>query len=257
MALLTMTIFSTALAATTSVMAWRLARREAWRSEARVAALASAIYGPVDAVSLETSTAMASFPSEVAAVHAAAIPVTRVTGRRFLAMASASGLVVAGLLLMAVTKQGGGAFSEASAATPIATRSSTRPAVAAPLELIALSHERAKDALIVRGAIRNPSNGTACDMPVVVVLAFDKRGIFLGSSESDASSESLPPGAGATFGVSVPAKTASPARYKVSFRSPGGVVPHVDRRVPDAATGRIDSAPAPPRHAPAVAAVPS
>ena len=46
MALLTMTILSTALAATTSVMAWRLARREARRSDARVAALASAIHGP-------------------------------------------------------------------------------------------------------------------------------------------------------------------------------------------------------------------
>ena len=61
--------------------------------------------------------------------------------------------------------------------------------------MIALSHERAKDTLIVRGAIRNPSNGTACEMPAVVVLTFDERGIFLGSSESDASGESLPPGA--------------------------------------------------------------
>jgi hypothetical protein len=122
--------------------------------------------------------------------------------------------------------------------------------------LIALSHERAKDTLLVRGAIRNPSNGTACDMPVVVVLTFDKRGFFLGSSESDASGESLLPGAGATCSVSIPAKTTPPARYRVSLRSAGGVVPHVDRRVPEAAPGRLDGAPTPP-HAPAAAAVSS
>jgi hypothetical protein len=256
MILLTMTILATALAATTSVMAWRLARREARRSDARVAALASAIYGPEGPVSAETSAAIASFPSEYSAGLAAGGPPASLSGHRFfLASASAAALVVTGLLIFAATRprggtahQGGGpGLSETSAATATPTRPSAQ--TAAPLELIALSHERAKDTLIVRGALRNPPNGIACDMPVVVVLTFDERGIFLGSSESDESGESLRPGARATFTVSIPARTTSPARYKVSFRSAGRVVPHVDKRASDAATSRGDSAPSSLRQA--------
>jgi hypothetical protein len=254
-----MTIFATALAATTSVMAWRLARREARRSEARVAALASAIYGPDGPVSAETAMAIASFPSEYPAVSATSA--ARLTGYRAVAMASAAALVVA--LLIVAAARGGGApvagaeVSETSANPAPSTRSSAQTAAEAPLELIALSHERAKDALIVRGAIRNPPNGTTCEMPAVVVLAFDDRGVFLGSSQVEASGESLAPGAQATFSVKVAAKTTPPARYKVSFRRMGALVPHVDRRVPDAAAGRIDAAPPRPAARTGAAAVQS
>ncbi len=244
MVLLTMTIFSTALAATTSVMAWQLSRREARRSEARVATLAAAIHGPRGAVNDDVSDAIAGFPSE----HAAVVTTERVgwkqSGHRMMTIASLGTLVVAGVLMLAVTKprdsdtfQDGGAAAtwNASAGRSIPP---TTASAATPLELMALSHERGTEGLIVRGAIRNPSNGTVCDVPAVVVLTFDARGVFLGSSESAANGETLPPGARASFSVTIPGAAATPARYTVSFRSAGRVVPHVDRRAPDADSDR-------------------
>jgi hypothetical protein len=159
--------------------------------------------------------------------------------------------VVAGLLILVATKPRGEQALHGHGGAVTALNTAARPSAqssaqaAAPLELIALSHERGKDVLVVRGAIRNPSNGTTCEMPAVVVLTFDERGIFLGSSESDASGESLPPGARATFSVSVPAGATLPARYKVSFRNAGRIVSHVDKRLPVAAgTGPGQVAPA-------------
>jgi hypothetical protein len=257
MALLTMTIFSTALAAATSVMAWRVRRREARRSEARIAALASGIHGPDAAAGLETATAIAAFPSEhsmdLVPDGPAALSLSR---NRLLASLSAAAVVVAGLLILAATKPRGeqalpgrgGAVAELNSATRPPAQSAAQ---AAPLELIALSHERGKDTLVVSGAVRNPSNGTTCEMPAVVVLTFDEHGIFLGSSESDAGGESLPPGARATFSVSVPAGATMAARYKVSFRNAGRIVPHVDKRVPVAAgAARIPGAPTGPKERP-------
>jgi hypothetical protein len=243
-----MTIFSMALAATTSVMAWRLVRQEARRSEARVAALASAIYGLEGAVSAETAAAVAGFPSEYPAADAAATPASRLTGRGSLAivLASVGVVAVAGLLTLAATGRdhgvpdSGAASTNASPTNALSARPTDPTVTAAPLELIALSHERLKDSLIVRGAIRNPANGTACETPAVVVLTFDEHGIFLGSSESDATGENLPPGGRANFTVNVPATTATPARYKVSFRSAGRIVPHVDRRGPGVDAGASD-----------------
>jgi hypothetical protein len=250
MALLTMTIFSTALAAVTSIVAWRVIRRETRRSDARVAALATAIHRPEAAFSSETVAGIASFPSEHLTDVALATPAPSLNSHRLLATLSAGALVVAGLLIVAAQRGGyvhhnhTAAVADMNAARQPSKPSSAAAAAAAPLELIALSHERGKDTLVVRGAIRNPSNGTTCEIPAVVVLTFDEHGIFLGSNESDGSGETLPPGARATFSVTVPAGTTPPARYKVSFRSGGRVLPHVDKRVPaDAATAGTHSAP--------------
>jgi hypothetical protein len=253
MALLTMTILSTALAAAASVTAWRLVRLETRRSDARVAALAAAIYGPAGPASAETSTAIATFPSEYPAVAAEDRRASILTGRRSLAMASAAiAVVVAGLLILAASRPGHALEENRAAVSSAAATASSQPSAgttaAAPLELIALGHERGKDVLVVRGEIRNPSNGVPCDMPAVVVLTFDEHGIFLGSTESDASGEQLPPGGRAAFSVSIPART-TPARYKISFRSEGQIVPHVDRRVPEAGSDNIDNVSKPPRRA--------
>jgi hypothetical protein len=249
MALLAMTILSTALAAATSVTAWRLARRETRRSDARVAVLAAGIHGPDGPVKVATSAAIESFPSEYSAAGGADRPAPPSVGRRKWLMLSAAVGVVAGLVMTAATRRAATAprtGSTAVSATAGSTRPSpqTTPAAAAPLELIALSHERGKDTLIVRGAIRNPANGTARDVPAVVVLTFDEHGIFLGSSESDVSADTLTPGARVSFSVRVPVTTSAAARYKVSFRSAGRIVPHVDRREPDA-NGSPDGSPAP------------
>lgn len=260
MALLTMTILSTALAAATSVMAWRLARREARRSQARVAALAAAIHEPEGPVSAVTFPAIDSFPSEYQAADGVDRPASSLTGRRSFAMLVAATVVVAGLVLVASTRRAGNAppnggipVPAASSAAALSTRQApAAAAVTAPLELIALNHERVKDTLIVRGAIRNPSNGAACDVPAVVVLTFDERGIFLASSESDGGGEKLQPGSDVTFSVSVPAKTTPAVRYKVSLRSAGRVVPHVDRRDTAAGPGGTAKAPRPAGAAPPV-----
>jgi hypothetical protein len=82
-------------------------------------------------------------------------------------------------------------------------------------------------------------------MPAVVVLTFDEHGIFLGSNESEAGGETLPPGARASFSVNISLAARPAARYKVSFRNGGRVVPHVDKRDSVAgATARAVGAPA-------------
>jgi hypothetical protein len=238
-------------------MAWRLARRETRRSEARVAALAAAIHGPEGALGAVTAAAIETFPSEHAAAAVAPGPTPGVTGRRSFAMLLATAVVAAGLVLVAAVRRAGNEPQHrvipvpavSSAAVLSARPAQTGTAAAPPLELIALSHERVKDTLIVRGAIRNPSKGLACDVPAVVVLTFDERGIFLASNESEAGGERLPPGSRVTFSVSVPATTTPAARYKVSFRSAGRVVPHVDRRDRPAGAGGTDGVATPPRPA--------
>jgi hypothetical protein len=164
---------------------------------------------------------------------------------------TAIAVVVAGLLIFAAARRGQAVQENGAVASSAATPSrqpSARTTAAEPLELIALGHERGKGVLVVRGEIRNPSNGALCCMPAVVVLTFDEHGIFLGSSESDGGSEKLPPGGRAAFSVSIPART-TPARYKISFRSEGQIVPHVDRRMPKAGSDHIDNVSKPPRRA--------
>jgi hypothetical protein len=233
--LLVVTLVSLLLAVAMSIVAWRAAREERRRSEARVATLAADIQAAVAA----PAVGLRSEPRLRAIAHA-----ERPSGDLFAAnpsSASSRSLVVGGVGLFV--------FATAAAlmvALTGATRSSTTPpvqtvqtesnsppasspAIALPLELVALGHQRDGDRLIVRGVIRNPSSGGRTDRLTAVVFVFDRDGGFITSGRAPIEPAVLPPGGESTFQVSVPG-AADASRYRVSFRSESGIVQHVDRR---------------------------
>ncbi len=104
-----------------------------------------------------------------------------------------------------------------------------RSAATAPLELVSLRHERQGSKLAVSGLVRNPVAGPPVDRLSAVVFLFDQNGTFVTSAQSSVDFLKLAPGDESPFVIQLDAP-ASVTRYRVSFRTDGGVVPHVDRR---------------------------
>ena len=102
-------------------------------------------------------------------------------------------------------------------------------AAPAPLELLTLGHERDADSLTVRGVLRNPASGKELGQVTAVVLLFNHDGGFVTSGRAAVQAATLGPGAETTFVITIPGM-ADVGRYRVSFRTDDGVVPHVDRR---------------------------
>jgi hypothetical protein len=100
---------------------------------------------------------------------------------------------------------------------------------AAPLELVSLRHERRAGQLAITGLVRNPSGGAQVDELVAVVFLFDQQGGFLTSARAGVDFKTLGGGDESPFVINVDAPS-KVARYRVSFRTERGVVPHVDRR---------------------------
>lgn len=98
-----------------------------------------------------------------------------------------------------------------------------------PLELVSLTHERHNDKLAVSGLVRNPASGKPIDHLSAVVFLFDKSGTFVTSARANVDFLKLGAGDESPFVVSLEAPP-TVARYRVSFRTDDGVVPHVDRR---------------------------
>jgi hypothetical protein len=98
-----------------------------------------------------------------------------------------------------------------------------------PLELVSLTHERHNDKLAVSGLVRNPASGKPIDHLSAVVFLFDKTGTFVTSARANVDFLKLGAGDESPFVVSLEAPS-TVARYRVSFRTDEGVVPHVDRR---------------------------
>ncbi len=107
-----------------------------------------------------------------------------------------------------------------------------------PLELVSLSHQRHNEKLAVSGLVRNPAAGKPIEHLSAVVFLFDRMGTFVTSSKANVDFLKLGAGDESPFVVSLDAP-ATVARYRVSFRTDDGVVPHVDRRGQTAAT--VDS----------------
>jgi hypothetical protein len=112
---------------------------------------------------------------------------------------------------------------------PPAPTTGANPTSSIPLELVALGHQRDGDRLIVRGVIRNPPTGGRTDQLTAVVFLFDRDGGFVTSGRALTAPAMLTPGGESTFLVTVPG-AADVSRYRVSFRSDSGIVPHVDKR---------------------------
>jgi flagellar basal body-associated protein FliL len=243
--LLVVTLVSMLVAVIMSFVAWRVATEERRRSEARVAALAAEIHGD-------------DFDLRPADVHATPTPTLAPTRGLFaaaqpaesssrLATVVALGVIVVGsvatlALLLSSSSHRAANASRAdhranaisadnhSDATRVANSDTRETSVSAvPVELVALGHDRDGDQLTVRGIVRNPSSGLALERLTAVVFLFNRDGNFLASGRATVQSPTLNPGGESTFVVTV-AHAADVGRYRVSFRTDDGVVPHIDRR---------------------------
>jgi len=259
--LLIVTASSMAVAAIMSVIAWRLAAAERRRSEARIAALSAEIHAPAVAgtgtgkVLRRAEIGLRAEPPRLTAVPQprplqrwdndlplgagdsaggqmfATEPRDGGTGR--LVMVAGVVGAIAALVLGALLLRGRPAATRTTATAPPAAATGDNrgvaPAAPAPLELVALGHERDGNRLIVRGVVRNPSAGSAVDPLTAVVFVFNAEGGFVTSARAAVDADALRSAGEATFAVTVP-DAASVSRYRVSFRSGDRIVPHVDRR---------------------------
>ena len=98
-----------------------------------------------------------------------------------------------------------------------------------PLELVSLSHQRLNDKLAVSGLVRNPVAGKPIAHLTAVVFLFDRVGTFISSAKANVDFLKLGAGDESPFVVSLDAPS-TVARYRVSFRTDEGIVPHIDRR---------------------------
>jgi hypothetical protein len=99
----------------------------------------------------------------------------------------------------------------------------------APLELVALKHERVGDGLHISGVVRNPQDGRLQKGLAAVAFLFDRDGNYLSSDRAPLDYVQLQPGEESPFSIAVPS-AAGVSRYRVTFRTDAGIVAHVDRR---------------------------
>jgi hypothetical protein len=98
-----------------------------------------------------------------------------------------------------------------------------------PLELVSLRHDRKSEKLAVSGLVRNPATGKPVEHLSAVVFLFDRQGAFVTSAKASVDFLKIGAGDESPFVVSLDAP-ATVTRYRVSFRTDDGVVPHIDRR---------------------------
>lgn len=256
MVLLGITVVSLLVALVMSVTAWRVAQDEKRRSSARVAALSIAASEPVvrsAPVAVVEKTAVkapwAPAPPAVvevpkpAPVAPPAPPLPEIVlnarpesfshasgflgavaeqqhenGGRQRSLAAAAAILFVGLIGGLVWMMSGPRGTSAAAVGPNS-----------PLELVSLRHERQNEKLAVSGLVRNPATGKLVERLSAVVFLFDRQGAFVTSAKTDVDFLKLGAGDESPFVVSITAP-ATVARYRVSFRTDEGVVPHIDRR---------------------------
>ena len=198
----------------------RFTREERDRSAARAAALTEMIgegsgsLGQPD----EWNAAATPEPMVQAPMFGSATTDGQRTAPRLL-LAPAMGVLVVGLALTGIY-----AWNRSGTAAEAA------PALA-PLELVSLRHERQGSTLIVSGLVRNPHAGRTITGLSAVAFTYDRQGTFLTSGRVQLDFPRLGAGDESPFAISVP-QSAGVSRYRVSFRTEDGVVPHLDRREP-------------------------
>jgi hypothetical protein len=222
-----------AMAASLSVIVWRMLRDERRRSDARVVALTTKA-GTRDLILRES-------PVRHAALFAKR-DVSSPWGRRFAVMAGL-GLVVASVILFALTATGKAAATRQAGRTAVTAaaatdkhrqtqtnaQAGTNPGVAG-LELLSLRDARQPGSLTITGLVQNPRGGAPHSRVTVTAYAFDDKGAFLASGRALVDVTTLAPGDESPFVVSVPV-TETVARYRIGFRSEDGrVIAHIDKR---------------------------
>lgn len=193
-----------------------LVRLERRRSDARVAALASAIDNPRWATGVEDE----GHEQEDGAISPSAMSLVVPDVERpsrAPAFAIAALVILAAGALLAVGMSGGSRASRHASAVS-----------ATSIELVSMRHAMDGETLIVSGLVRNPTATTTPALSAVVsVVSRDGRVIAHGESQLDPTV--LGPGKETTFRVTVP-QVGDPGRYRLAFVNGSQIVPHVDRR---------------------------
>ena len=222
--LLLTNVLALVVAIAMSLVAWRVTRDEKRRAAARVAALSAAAFGSAGVAEPFTETPRFSSVNEA--------PVTVATVRPVLASASgrqSSGggqralAVVAAIMLVGLAGTIAWMFGQSRTGVIVAAQAS------APLELLSLTHERQASKLAISGLVRNPAAAHPLTRLSAVVFLFDQAGTLVGSGRAPVDFTALGAGDESPFVVALDAP-ATVARYRVSFRTDDGLVPHVDRR---------------------------
>lgn len=173
---------------------------------------------PVPELPLNTASASRNLSHASGFLGAATDPVPQASGGRQRSLAVAAAVLLVGLL-------GGLAWMMSS------PRGTSAAAVGpnSPLELVSLRHDRKNEKLAVSGLVRNPAAAKPVERLSAVVFLFDRQGAFVTSAKADVDFLKLGAGDESPFVVSLDAP-ATVTRYRVSFRTDEGVVPHIDRR---------------------------
>jgi len=254
--LLIVAIVAVAFAAVMGAFAWRMARGERRRSQARVAALAADIHAspaaqasrPADeapryAEAGSRSEPVRRYPAPAPAqnrfddlplrdkrsgeLRAPSFATTAPAATRSLAGIASGVCIVSAAAAVAIY------LSRSPAAPPPARHASgaqrTAAPAEAPLELMSLGHDRFGDRLTVHGLVRNPASAPPTGAVTAVVFLFDRDGAFATSGRAPIERNSLEPGGESAFTVTI-ASAGDIGRYRVSFRTGDHVIPHVDRR---------------------------
>jgi hypothetical protein len=234
-----------AMAASLSVIVWRMLRDERRRSEARVVALTAKARAPyteprssiVDPriSNIDPRSSILELPIREAPVPSTPMFAEREAaspwGHRFAVMAGL-GLVVASAILFSLTASGGTGARHLAAqgATAAPTAHPGANPAAAGLELLSLRDARQPGSLTITGLVQNPRGGTPLSRVTVTAYAFDDNGAFLASGRALIDVAALAPGDESPFVVAVPV-TEAVARYRIGFRGEDGrVIAHIDKR---------------------------
>lgn len=229
--LLVVTVVALALALVSTAIAWQVTQADRRRRAARVAALAAAAGIGDRALGVPTTNVVAAEPTLPDAAEAVADPGGGALGGRFLAAdnsgsgsSSRQQWLMAAATFAAVLVVTAGVVSLVGARRPAADS-----AAVAPLELVALAHNRADGVLTVSGLVRNPAAGVRVDKLEAEVRVFDPAGIMIATRTALVDYLELGPGQESPFVVALGEATTA-ARYRVSFRTAGTMRPHVDQR---------------------------
>lgn len=236
--LVPVTLISVMAALIAGGLAWRLARHERRRSDARVAALAAELTAlerterprPAAAVAapdpIERPLRMAPDPGGGRTELFATAQDPPQSRGRMTTVVAVGGLVVG--VAVAVTYWMN-APTAGAAETHRAAAAAAVPADAS-LELVSLTHARQGNDWTITGLVQNPAGGAPLEGVAAVALLFDGVGSFVGSGRTPLEVKTLLPGDESPFVISIKA-AGRVERYRISFRTGDGqVVRHIDRR---------------------------
>lgn len=219
------TLLSLMMAITMLGITWRVLREERRRSAARVAVLAARIEADSDEAAPETEREQDAVEAGPATAEPGSLfgAAERTHGRspRPVTIIAIGVLVVAGLGATALMLDYG--------VRPDRIMSLARREPAASLELTSLRHTRQADRMLIAGLVRNPAAGAQVSGITAVAFLFDRGGSFLASGRAPLDFSTLGPGEESPFEIIIP-HAGHAGRYRVSFRTEAGVVPHVDGR---------------------------